>query len=248
MKKILLSWVEAKWDLISESNVWKEILWEINKHHKVTEEEFCIGLDAIMVSLPETLQATLNYTKRKSRKENIEKKTQPFSLIKGISIPNAGLVMLNPYFKILFNRLGIISGDQFTSLEAQLKAVHYLQFIVTGLTKTEEHLLTLNKILCGLELTTPIKEEINISSDDKELVEGMIKSSITHWATIGESSIDGFRGNWLVRNGILTEEEDRWVLVVEKRSYDILMLKSPFSFSIIKMPWMKKPLHVKWQY
>ena len=228
--------------------MWKEILWEINKHHKVTEEEFCIGLDAIMVSLPETLQATLNYTKRKSRKENIEKKTQPFSLIKGISIPNAGLVMLNPYFKILFNRLGIISGDQFTSLEAQLKAVHYLQFIVTGLTKTEEHLLTLNKILCGLELTTPIKEEINISSDDKELVEGMIKSSITHWATIGESSIDGFRGNWLVRNGILTEEEDRWVLVVEKRSYDILMLKSPFSFSIIKMPWMKKPLHVKWQY
>ena len=176
------------------------------------------------------------------------KKTQPLSLENGISIPNAGLVLLNAYFNMLFERLEIISRGEFISHEAQLKAVHYLQFIVTGLTKTEEHLLVLNKVLCGLDPTSPIKEEINMSSEDKELIDGLIKASIAYWTAIGNISIEGFRGNWLVRNGILTEEEDRWGLVVEKRSYDILMLKSPFSFSIVKMPWMKKPLHVIWPF
>ena len=60
--------------------------------------------------------------------------------------------------------------------------------------------------------------------------------------------IDGFRGNWLIRNGLLVETEDRWELKVEKVSYDILLNQSPFSFEIIKFPWMKKPIYVQWPY
>jgi hypothetical protein len=30
------------------------------------------------------------------------------------------------------------------------------------------------------------------------------------------------RGNFLVRDGLLSEEQDKWELTVEKRAYDIL--------------------------
>lgn len=169
-------------------------------------------------------------------------------LQEGVSVQNAGLVILNVYFNMLFERLGLLQGNQFKNNEAQLRAVHYLQYIATGQAKTEEHFLQLNKLFCGIDLTTPIKEGIEISDAEKELIEGMISASIVHWPAIGGSSIDGFRGNWLVRDGILREEEDRWELTVKKRVYDILMLKLPFSFSVIKMPWMKKPLYVNWLY
>ena len=93
-----------------------------------------------------------------------------------------------------------------------------------------------------------MKDGIDISQEHKTLIEGLIEAVIGYWPAIGDTSIEGFRGNWLVREGILREEEDRWTLTVEKKAYDILMLKSPFSFSIIKLPWMTKPLHVSWSF
>ena len=51
-----------------------------------------------------------------------------------------------------------------------------------------------------------------------------------------------------MRNANLVEKNDFWELTVEKRAYDLLIHKSPFSFAIIKYPWMEKPLHVVWAY
>lgn len=166
----------------------------------------------------------------------------------GVTIHNAGLVILQSYFPILFDRLGIVERREFISYEKQLEAVHYLQYIVTGQTKTEEHFLVLNKILCGLDVTTPIKGGIEITSEEEQLIDGMIQSVISIWSAIGSSTVNGFRGNWLVREGILRETEDRWELIVEKRPYDVLMMQYPLSFSIIKMPWMSKPIHVTCPY
>jgi hypothetical protein len=169
-------------------------------------------------------------------------------LSQGISIPNAGLVLLNNYFTMLMDRLGIISDKTFKTADDQLDAVHYFQYIVTGMTETEPSLLVLNKVLSGLSPDAPIRGNIEMTTDEKQLIDGMIQAAISYWSAIGTTSIDGFRGNWLVRDGILTETEDRWELMVDKRSYDILLIKSPFSFSIIKLPWMTKPLHVTWPY
>lgn len=166
----------------------------------------------------------------------------------GIAIRNAGLVILNAYFRMLFDRLGLITDNSFSSAEAQHKAVNYLQFIVTGLQQTEESLLVLNKVLCGIEISDPVEGSISLTKNEENLIDEMIESSIKHLPAIGQSSVDGFRGNWLVRDGILRATENRWELYVEKRAYDILMLQSPFSFSIIKMPLMQKPLHVTWNY
>ena len=99
-----------------------------------------------------------------------------------------------------------------------------------------------------MPISQPVKDGITITDEQKELIEGLINAVINYWPAIGQCSIDGFRGNWLVRDGLLTEQDDRWELIVEKRAYDLLINRSPFSFSIIKHPWMKKPLHVTWPY
>lgn len=169
-------------------------------------------------------------------------------LEEAITIQNAGLVILNVYFTMLFERLHVVQTNTFVSDLARINAMYYLQYLVSGTTKTDEAMLVLNKVLCGIPFTTPINEQVMITQDQESLMEGLLQAAIAYWPAIGNSSIDGFRGNWLMRDGILREEEDQWTLVVEKRAYDILMLKSPFVFSMIKLPWMKKPLYVTWPF
>lgn len=164
----------------------------------------------------------------------------------GTAVNNAGIVLLNNYIMMLFERLNLVSNHQFTSKENQIKAVQYLQYIVTGSHHTEEIFLSLNKVLCGLSLSDSIPDEIQIPEENKKLINGLIEAIISHWPSIGHCSIDGFRGNWLVRDGLLVELEERWDLTIQKRAYDILLNKAPFTFSIIKFPWMNKPLHVMW--
>lgn len=166
----------------------------------------------------------------------------------GIIIKNAGLVLLNSYIPILFDRLPIVKNNNFLNAAVQLDAVHYLQYVSTGLSDTEESFLVLNKILCGLPINQLVQNGIIITDAQQTLISGLINAVITHWPAIGSSSLSGFRGNWLIRDGLLTEQEDRWELTVEKRAYDLLISKSPFSFSIIKYPWMQKKLHVNWIY
>ncbi|MCC9064722.1 contractile injection system tape measure protein [Flavobacterium piscisymbiosum] len=177
-----------------------------------------------------------------------ELKNRATPIKEGIPVRNAGIVLLNDYIIMLFERLKFVEDNRFSSIKNQKKAVQYLQYVVTGLTETDQIYLPLNKILCGLSLTDNVPDTIEISPEDRSLIEGLINAAISYWSEIGDSSIDGFRGNWLVRDGILTEFDKKWELRVDKRAYDMLISRSPFAFSIIKYPWMNKPLHVNWPY
>lgn len=163
------------------------------------------------------------------------------------SIHNAGLVLLQDWFRPLFTRLGLVAGERFVSAHAQRRAVHYLQFLATGHTETPEHLLLLNKLLCGLAWHAPVEAGIDMSADDRALCESLLEAAIGYWRAAGSSSINGFRGNWLVRGGSLSEGGERWNLVVEeRRAYDVLLARSPFTYSFIKLPWMEKAVYVTW--
>ena len=166
----------------------------------------------------------------------------------GIAVSNAGIVLLNSFIVMLFERLRLVEDNNFTSIENQKNAVLYLQYVITGVSETEDSYLALNKILCGLSVTDSVPAIIEISQEKEILIVGLIKAAVSYWSAIGDCSVEGFRGNWLVRDGMLTELEDKWELTVDKRAYDLLINKSPFAFSIIKYPWMHKPLHVIWPY
>ena len=169
--------------------------------------------------------------------------------ISPLLVKNAGIVILNNFLVMLLERLELLDDrENFKDANSQLYALHCLQYVVTGLTDLEDALLPLNKLLCGLPISTVVTNSIVISGEEESLINGLIKAAISYWPSVGDSSIFGFRSNWLIRDGLLTEKEDCWELTVEKRPYDLLIYKSPFSFSIIKYTWMEKPLHVIWPY
>ena len=164
----------------------------------------------------------------------------------GVLIGNAGLVILNSFFIMLFKRLEIIADKAYTSEDAQSDAVHYLQYLATGSTETVGSVLTLNKVLCGLSPYAIVGDSIEITEEQKQSIDELIKAAIDYWPATGNISLQGFRVNWLLREGLLKETEEHWELTVEKKGYDILMNRLPFSFSIIQLPWMQKSLQVIW--
>lgn len=258
--KLLKAWKSKNWKSISITNIWNELAWELSINHRTSQHSFFQhikkNLHVFSPAVQLSFTSTYNRYQESSKFTNTvyQKKLPSTPLIKenkkatGIEIKNAGIVLLNSYIPILFERLGLTKQQQFINETNQHDAVHYLQFVVTGLFNTEEHLLLLNKVLCGLPLNHPISNGIELTESQRNLITGLIKAAIGYWPSAGDTSINGFRGNWLVRNGLLFEYEDKWELHIEKKVYDILISKSPFSFSIIKFPWMKKPLHVTWPY
>jgi hypothetical protein len=261
-RKTILAWTENNWSLLTVDTIWQELLWELCQKKNIPAKEIIDAFSKIKYSLPPALHVSLNQlikseTKASTETKNTKLKTQKNILLNTLSsqksasaipIKNAGIVLLNNYIEMLMDRLGLLEDNQFKNKSSQLNAVHYLQYVITGLTKTDEALLPLNKVLCGLSITTPIMDSISITEEEIKLINGLINAAISHWPSVGDTSLLGFRGNWLVRDGLLIEKEDRWELTVEKRVYDLLLHKSPFSFSIIKYPWMEKPIHVSWPY
>lgn len=263
--RFIKAWKNNHWRIIDARNVWNEVLWDLSTKLGIEEAVFFNGLKQMKELIPAayrfSLAALIEAKEEKKSKRRIEhfpeiqeikmkqvESGKPQLLEEGIAITNAGLVIVNSYVRTLFERLALIESGQFKSAQDQERAVHYLQFIVNGLTSNEEHHLVLNKVMCGMHPTAPVNSGITLNEGEKELIEGMIEAIISYWLAIGNCSVNGFRGNWLIRDGMLSEDEDRWNLTVEKRAYDILINQSPFSFSIIKYPWMEKPIHVNWAY
>jgi hypothetical protein len=263
-KKIIKAWTTGNWKIISTDQIWTELAWSMNvRGGGPGVKQFVQVIERNKSQLPAAMQISFGYLKDHTDSLTIDSQTpvvlkrykkllpnEELSTLakEGIPVRNAGLVLINNYLPALFERLGITQNNSFMDVMAQLRAVHYLQYVVTGFNNTEEFLLPLNKVICGLPLEQPVEDGIEISEDHIKIIEGLIEAMISHWPAIGASSVYGFRGNWLVRDGLLTEQEDRWNLTVEKRPYDLLIDHSPFSFSIIKHSWMDKPLHVNWAY
>lgn len=263
IRKLLNATANDNWRLIAIDKIWNELIWEIVAKKGVPKKSFLLDIEKYIYQFPLSLQLSFREI-IKSEKQNVHlikhnqilAKMDPNKIKhkvkiepkQGIAVRNAGIVLLNTYIPILLERLKLIDNNQFINNEAQINAVQYLQYVVTGMTQTEETYLPLNKILSGLTLTDAVPDTIEIATENEHLINSLIEAAISHWPEIGDCSVNGFRGNWLVRDGILVETEDKWELTVEKRAYDILINKSPFAFSIIKYHWMKKPLHVIWPY
>ncbi|PWF44994.1 contractile injection system tape measure protein [Massilia glaciei] len=118
--------------------------------------------------------------------------------------------------------------------------------LATGHWQTPEHYLMFNKLLCGLPLQEPLELDVALTEHEIGMCESLLHAVVKQWSGIGEPSLEGFRGSWLVRDGSLSEHSGHWQLTVEKRAYDILLQRSPFSFSMLRLPWMEKAIHVAW--
>ena len=162
-------------------------------------------------------------------------------------VENAGLVLIAPYFPTLFRFLGYLEGNKFKNTDYQTRAVYIIQYIFNRTHNCPEYLLQLNKVLCGFapQHVVPWNKR-RLNKKEKDEADDVIASAIDYWKSLGNTSLDGFRAAFLKRKGLLTEYEGHWGLQVEKKTYDVLLSELPWSISLIKLPWMDKPIEVEW--
>lgn len=163
-----------------------------------------------------------------------------------IFINNAGLVLLNPYLPGFFKNMGLLNEKGFINIHSQIKAVHLLQYIITGSEENPEYLLALNKILCGLDVSFPVERAVVITQKDKSGIKDLINSVVKNWTTLKNTSSEGFIGSFLNREGIMEIDQCEAVLRVERKTYDVILSSLPWSISRIKLSWMKLILNVEW--
>lgn len=164
-----------------------------------------------------------------------------------IYIANAGQVLASAYLPRLFAMLNLTEQNAFRDSTSAMRAVHLLQFMVNESVGSPEYQLVLNKILCGVKPDVPIERRIVITTEERQAIEGMLRSMIQHWKVVGNTSIAGLRESFLQREGRLRLQGDAWHLLVEPRAFDMLLDQIPWSFSTIKYPWMDRVLYVEWR-
>jgi hypothetical protein len=133
------------------------------------------------------------------------------------------------------------------SVEAQYKAIHLLQYLATGKTQAPENELLLNKVFCKFPVTDPVPFGIEFSSDELKMAEGLLKGAINNWPKMKSMSPNSFRGSFLIREGTIEEVEDRWIIQVSKKPFDVLLKSLPWGFTFINLPWLQKFISVEWK-
>ncbi|MTI89269.1 MAG: hypothetical protein FH748_15040 [Balneolaceae bacterium] len=180
--------------------------------------------------------------KKRGEEDMDEVDPEPFQYIS-----NAGMVLLGTFLPTYFSRLDLLDGKEFKNRQCIYKAIHLLQYLVTGETEHQEYDLCLNKVLCGLPVEEPVPYKMELLKKETELSNSLLEAVIEKWAVIGETSIDGFRESFLKREGKMEDEEEYWKLTVEVKGYDLLLDQLPWSISMIMHSWMEKRIQVEWR-
>ncbi len=167
----------------------------------------------------------------------------------GISVQFAGLAFLHPFFSSLFTISGIITeGDKQIPVRNLAKAAALLHFVATGREELFEFELGFIKLLLGMEPSGPLAvSEGLLTQSQMEEVESMLQAVVSLWSSIGNTSNDGLRTTFIQRNGMLYPFENGWKVILESAAYDMLLNTIPWSYSIIKLPWMYKPIFTECQ-
>jgi len=166
-------------------------------------------------------------------------------LDEGVFVGCAGVVLLHPFLPRLFEALGIATDDALVQPDRALGLLH---FLATGQPIAPEYDLLLPKLLCNLPLDLPAPAPAVLSAAEMDEAIALLSAVVGHWTALGDISVDGLRGSFLVRPGKLSRRGDGSdLLQVEPRSYDILLDRLPWGIGMLQLPWMKKILWVEWR-
>jgi hypothetical protein len=185
--------------------------------------------------------------KKEAEEQPLLIEAEEVNLGEGVSISNAGMILCWPFFGRFFAALGLVEQGKFKGQKSEERAVQLLQYLATGLTSFEEWDLSLNKILCGVPLNTPISPSFEVTVEEDELVRKLINGTIFNWEKMRGTKLETFRETFLTRQGMLYEKDNRWELIVERKAYDVLMDTMNWNISMISLGWMKKRLNVQWR-
>lgn len=166
-----------------------------------------------------------------------------------LTVGNAGLCLLAPWFVRLFAMLGWLDEERkkFRSTASKVRAVFLLQYTVCGEEREwREAELAFNRLLTALPGHVPLPKRLPLTEEERQTADSMVVGVKANWPQMNGTSVEGFRGSFLLREGTLEQEEERWLLTVEEKAYDILLETIPWGFRQIRLPWLKKHVQVRW--
>jgi hypothetical protein len=173
-------------------------------------------------------------------------RTDVFSQANELFIANAGLVILWPYLSRFFQSLNLVGDKQFVDDLARHRAAGLLQYLADGLPDTPEFLLGFNKILCGLPWDEVLDFGEPITEEEKEECDFLLQAVIANAPILKNMKPEGFRGTFLLRKGMIRPAPNAWQLYVERESYDVVLEKFPWSWKVVKLPWLDRVILVEW--
>jgi hypothetical protein len=160
----------------------------------------------------------------------------------------AGTVLLHPFLSGLFKAVGLLDEEgEFLSNEHRARGALLLSFAATGVPETPEPELVLAKLLCGMEISSPVPRSIEATRLERSEVDALLSAVVAHWAALGGSSPGALRETFLKRPGRLQREGEDWRLVVEQRGVDVLLDRLPWAIGLVMTPFMARPLRVDWR-
>lgn len=163
-------------------------------------------------------------------------------------IPNAGLALVASFLPRLFKMLGYLAEDlqTFKSKDMQQRAIFVIQnFLSDGISFPESQLV-FNKLLTGYPLPESLPLTLALTDEEKKGVDRVRDAILQNWDKMRNTSKEGFRDAFLIRNGKLTRVKNRWHLQVEQKSYDILLTTLPWSYKLIKTTYIPDLIKIEW--
>ncbi|TZF99240.1 hypothetical protein FW781_04750 (plasmid) [Chryseobacterium panacisoli] len=163
----------------------------------------------------------------------------------GQYIQNAGLILIHPFIKTLFEHCELLDPKTQQITDPELGA-HLLHYIATGRTNAPEYDMIFEKFLCNIPMHQTINRHIKLSRKHKTQAKNVIESVQHNWAPMKKSSAALLQNEFFQRPGKLTITDSDYTLIVERKAQDILLEKLSWGIGLIKLPWQKKFIFVNW--
>lgn len=168
----------------------------------------------------------------------------------GHVIALAGLVLLHPYLARCFQALGWHEQGQRGPLSEAMwpRAASLMHELAMGDAQAPlECNLGLIKLLLGRDEHEALSHGLPaLLTHEREEAASLLQAVLGHWPALKGTSVTGLRQSFLQRRGWLEPLDRAWQLRVEPAAYDMLLGSLPWGLSMVKLPWMDRPMHVEW--
>ena len=235
LKIILKTLIENKFAVISKEQIVLSFVQFIQNEWDVSDKK--------MLSL---LQDIIPNYQQKNEQSFVENEEVIEEITSKITLQNAGIILIAPYFKHFFQELQLIDNQKFISQKSQYKAIHLIKYLATGKTEFDEFDLTLEKLICGISLDESVPRKVNFLEHEIAEADELLKSVIEHWQVLKNSSPEALRNTFFQREGILQKNEFGWQVNIERKTQDILLDSIPWGFSMIVPAWNNYIITVEW--
>lgn len=158
----------------------------------------------------------------------------------------AGGVLLAAFLPTFFSRVSLRDEAGWCADDSAVRGAQLVHYLATGASQTPQFALQIPMLMCGVPPETPVPLGLAPNDTEQEAADGLLKAVLSHWTPLSGTSAEGLRETFLMRPGLLKEEEDHWRLRVERGPYDMLLEQLPWSYRTVGLSWMPKFLEVEW--